>query len=104
MSKEQLIGRLLAATPGELRKIELVFSGITESVNTDNCRLLSLMDAAQATNVIRTTVLLSARNKGAVWQFVFRFKSALAVRHTVMVAYPFLVWRLILAILTCFLR
>lgn len=56
MSKEQLIGRLLAATTDELRKIELVFAGKTESADTGDRRLLTLMDAAKVMGLSRMTI------------------------------------------------
>ena len=57
MSKEQLIGRLLTATPSELEKIEAVFSGKANAQPaTGDRRLLTLMDAARELNVSRMTV------------------------------------------------
>lgn len=55
MSKEQLMGRLLTATPSELKKIEAVFTGEGATEPTDR-RLLSIAQAARALNVSRTTV------------------------------------------------
>lgn len=56
MSKEQLIGRLLAATTEELRKIELVFAGKTESEDSGDRRLLTLMEAARVMGLSRMTI------------------------------------------------
>ena len=57
MSKEQLIGRLLTATPSELEKIEAVFSGKDKAQpDTGDRRLLTLMDVARELNVSRMTV------------------------------------------------
>lgn len=57
MSKEQLIGRLLTATPSELEKIEAVFSGKDNAQpDTGDRRLMTLMDAARELNVSRMTI------------------------------------------------
>ena len=57
MGKEQLMGRLLTATPSELEKIEAVFSGKANAQpETGDRRLLTLMDVARELNVSRMTV------------------------------------------------
>ena len=57
MGKEQLMGRLLTATPSELEKIEAVFSGKANAQpDTGDRRLLTLMDVARELNVSRMTV------------------------------------------------
>lgn len=57
MSKEELIGRLLVATPEELAKIEAVF---TKTANAQAApgdrRLLTLTEAAEIVGVSRMTV------------------------------------------------
>ena len=55
MNKEQLIGRLLTATPSELKKIEAVFTG-EGATDPGDRRLLSIAQAARALNVSRTTI------------------------------------------------
>ena len=55
MNKEQLIGRLLTATPSELKKIAQVFAGETPTEPTDR-RLLSIAQTADALGVSRTTI------------------------------------------------
>jgi len=57
MSKEQLIGRLLTATPSELEKIEAVFSG-KANAQPETCdrRLLTLTAAAHELNVSRMSI------------------------------------------------
>ena len=52
MNKEQLIGRLLTATPSELKKIEAVFAGETP---TDR-RLYNIQQAARVLNLSRATI------------------------------------------------
>ncbi len=57
MSKEQLMGRLLTATPSELERIEAVFNGKANvQPETGDRRLLTLMDAARELNVSRMTI------------------------------------------------
>lgn len=57
MSKEQLMGRLLTATPKELEKIEAVFSGKANAhPETGDRRLLTLTEAAHELNVSRMTI------------------------------------------------
>ena len=60
MLKEQLMGRLLEATPEEMRKIEAVFTGqvtaLPETANTKDRRLFTLTAAAKELNVSRMTV------------------------------------------------
>lgn len=53
--KEQLMARLLTATPSELKKIEAVFTGETPTDPGDR-RLLTIAQTARALNVSRTTV------------------------------------------------
>ena len=55
MNKEQLIGRLLTATPSELKKIAAVFTGETPTEPTDR-RLLTIAQTARALNVSRATI------------------------------------------------
>lgn len=56
MSKEQLIGRLLAATPEEIRRVEAVFIGKAAQADAGDRRLLTLTDAARALNLSRMSV------------------------------------------------
>ena len=49
------MGRLLTATPSELKKIEAVFTGEGATEPTDR-RLLSIAQAAAAMGVSRTTI------------------------------------------------
>ena len=55
MNKEELIGKLLTATPAELNRVAAVFAGETPTEPTDR-RLLSIRQAADALNVSRTTI------------------------------------------------
>ena len=57
MSKEQLIGRLLTATPDEMEKIKAVFNckATAPQLPTDR-RLLTLTEAAAVLNVSRMTI------------------------------------------------
>ena len=55
MNKEQLMGRLLTATPSELKKIEAVFTGEGLTEPTDR-RLLTIAQTARALNVSRATI------------------------------------------------
>ena len=55
MNKEQLIGRLLTATPSELKKIAAVFTGEGATEPTDR-RLLTIAQTARALNVSRATI------------------------------------------------
>ena len=55
MSKEQLMGRLLTATPSELKKIEAVFTGEGATEPTDR-RLYNIQQAARELNISRTSV------------------------------------------------
>jgi excisionase family DNA binding protein len=54
MNKEELIGKLLTATPAELNRVAAVFAGETPTEPTDR-RLLSIQQAADALGVSRTT-------------------------------------------------
>ena len=57
MSKEQLMGRLLTATPSELKKIEAVFSGKDKAQpETGDRRLYNIQQAARELNISRTSV------------------------------------------------
>lgn len=58
MTKEALIGKLLVATPAELKRVAQVFTGEPTDGATDpgDRRLLSIAQAARALNVSRTTV------------------------------------------------
>lgn len=58
MNKEELIGKLLAATPAELKRVAAVFTGEapTEPTDPTDRRLLTIAQAARALNVSRTTV------------------------------------------------
>ena len=49
------MGRLLTATPSELKKIEAVFAGETPTEPTDR-RLLSIAQTARALNLSRTSI------------------------------------------------
>lgn len=53
--RERLMGRLLTATPSELKKIEAVFTGEGATEPTDR-RLLSIRQAADALGVSRSTI------------------------------------------------
>jgi excisionase family DNA binding protein len=55
MSTEQLMRRLLTATPSELKKIEAVFTG-EGATDPGDRRLLSIAQAAVALGVSRTTI------------------------------------------------
>jgi excisionase family DNA binding protein len=55
MSKEQLMGRLLTASPSELKKIEAVFTGEGATEPTDR-RLYNIQQAARELNISRTSV------------------------------------------------
>jgi excisionase family DNA binding protein len=55
MNKEELIGKLLTATPAELNRVAAVFAGETPTEPTDR-RLLSIRQAADALGISRTTV------------------------------------------------
>ena len=55
MNKEQLMGRLLTATPSELKKIEAVFTGEGATEPTDR-RLYNIQQAARELNISRTSV------------------------------------------------
>lgn len=56
--KELLIGKLLTATPEQLKKIAAVFTGEPTEGTTDpgDRKLLSIQQTAQVLNVSRTTV------------------------------------------------
>ena len=56
MSKEILIGRILAATPEEVRRVEAIFTGKGGSPDATDRRLLTLADAARELNVSRMTI------------------------------------------------
>lgn len=57
MLKEQLIGRLLAATPRELERIEAVFKNAdTDTAPLTDRRLLTLTQAAETLGCSRMTV------------------------------------------------
>ena len=55
MTKEALIGKLLAASPAELKRVAAVFTGEGPTDPGDR-RLLSIAQTARALNVSRTTV------------------------------------------------
>ena len=55
MNKEQLMGRLLTATPSELKKIAQVFTGEGPTEPTDR-RLYNIQQAARELNISRTSV------------------------------------------------
>jgi excisionase family DNA binding protein len=55
MNREQLIGKLLTATPAELNRVAAVFTGEGLTEPTDR-RLLTIAQTARALNVSRTTV------------------------------------------------
>ena len=55
MTKEALIGKLLAASPAELKRVAAVFTGETPTEPTDR-RLLSIAQTAAAMGVSRTTI------------------------------------------------
>ncbi|OQA62738.1 MAG: Helix-turn-helix domain protein [Firmicutes bacterium ADurb.Bin262] len=55
MNKEQLMGRLLTATPSELKKIAQVFTGEGATEPTDR-RLYNIQQAARELNISRTSV------------------------------------------------
>ena len=55
MSRELLIGRLLAATPAELKRVAAVFTGEGPTDPGDR-RVLSIAQTARALDVSRTTV------------------------------------------------
>ena len=63
MSTEQLMRRLLTATPSELKKIEAVFTGEGPTDPGDR-RLLTIAQAARALNVSRTTIWRLLRDGG----------------------------------------
>jgi len=63
MTKEALIGKLLAASPAELKRVAAVFT--TEgATDPGDRRLLSIAQAARALNVSRTTVWRLLRDGG----------------------------------------
>lgn len=55
MNKEELIGKLLTATPAELNRVAAVFAGETPTEPTDR-RLYNIQQAADALNLSRTTI------------------------------------------------
>ena len=55
MTKEALIGKLLAASPAELKRVAAVFTG-EGATDPGDRRLLSIQQAADALGVSRTTV------------------------------------------------
>jgi len=55
MTKEALIGKLLAASPAELKRVAAVFTG-EGATDPGDRRLLSIQQAADALNVSRTTI------------------------------------------------
>lgn len=55
MSKEELIGKLLTASPAELNRVAAVFTGENPTDPGDR-RLYNIQQAATALNVSRTTV------------------------------------------------
>jgi excisionase family DNA binding protein len=63
MNKEELIGKLLTATPAELNRVAAVFTGETPTEPTDR-RLLSIQQAADALGVSRTTIWRMLRDGG----------------------------------------
>ena len=56
MSKEELIGRLLSATPSELEKVDAIFNGRDNLPDTGDRRLLTLTEAAHELNISRMTI------------------------------------------------
>ena len=55
MSKEELIGKLLAASPAELKRVAAVFTGEGATEPTDR-RLYNIQQAARELNISRTSV------------------------------------------------
>ena len=55
MTKEALIGKLLAASPAELKRVAAVFAGETPTEPTDR-RLYNIQQAARELNISRTSV------------------------------------------------
>ena len=55
MSKEELIGKLLAASPAELKRVAAVFTGETPTEPTDR-RLYNIQQAARELNISRSSV------------------------------------------------
>lgn len=55
MNKEELIGKLLTATPAELNRVAAVFAGETPTEPTDR-RLLTIAQTANVLGVSRTTI------------------------------------------------
>jgi len=55
MSKEELIGKLLTATPAELNRVAAVFAGETPTEPTDR-KLYNIQQAARELNISRTSV------------------------------------------------
>ena len=56
MSTEQLMRRLLTATPSELKKIEAVFTGEGHPTEPTDRRLYNIQQAARELNISRTSV------------------------------------------------
>ena len=56
MNKEQLMGRLLTATPSELKKIAQVFTGEGPTEEPTDRRLYNIQQAARELNISRTSV------------------------------------------------
>jgi len=63
MNKEELIGKVLAASPAELNRVAAVFNGETQAEPTDR-RLYNIQQAAAVLNVSRTTVWRLLRDGG----------------------------------------
>jgi excisionase family DNA binding protein len=55
MGKEELIGKLLTASPAELNRVAAVFNGETQTEQADR-KLYNIQQAAEVLNVSRTTV------------------------------------------------
>lgn len=55
MSKEELIGKLLTASPAELNRVAAVFTGEAPTEPTDR-RLYNIQQAARELNISRTSV------------------------------------------------
>ncbi len=63
MSKEELIGKVLSATPEQLRAVEQAFNGNTAAAtDPGDRRLMTQTDAAAALGVSRMTVFRMTRD------------------------------------------
>ncbi len=56
MGKEELIGRILAATPEQIRAVERALSGDKAAPEVTDTRLLTFSEAARRMNVSRQTI------------------------------------------------